>query len=80
MDPRTGKLKIMHYTLHSRIDVDRLCAKKKEGKGLDSIVDNVNASIQRLEDDIKKARRMTDFSHQKKKKKLLTTQASTEQK
>ena len=39
-------------------------SRKEEERGLASIQDSVDASIQRLEDYIKK-RRKTDFSHQK---------------
>ena len=45
----------MHKALHSRDDVDRLCVSRKEGgRGLASIEDNADASIQRLEDYIGK--------------------------
>ena len=45
----------MHKTFHPRDDVDRLyVSRKKGGRGLASIEDNVDASIQRLEDDIQK--------------------------
>ena len=41
--------------LHSRDDIDRLYVSKKEGgRGLASIEDSVDASIQRLEDYIQK--------------------------
>ena len=41
----------MHKALHPRDDVDRLYVSRKEGRrGLASIKDNVDASIQRLED------------------------------
>ena len=44
--------------LHSRDDVDRLYVSRKEGgRGLASIEDNVDASIQRLEDYIEKHER-----------------------
>ena len=56
----------MHKALHPRYDVDRLYASRnEEGRGLTSIEDSVDASIQRLEDYIKKSRRKNDYSHQK---------------
>ena len=55
MDQRTRKLMTMHKALHTRADVDRLYVSKKEGgRGLASIEDTVDASIQRLEDYIEK--------------------------
>ena len=51
MDQRTRKLMTMHKVLHSRDDVDRLYVSRKQGgRGLASIEDTVDASIQRLED------------------------------
>ena len=45
----------MHQALHPRDDVDRLFVARKEvGRGLASIEDSVDASIQRLEDNIQK--------------------------
>ena len=45
----------MHKALHPRDDVDRLYVSRKEGgRGLISIKDSVDASIQRLEDYIEK--------------------------
>ena len=45
----------MHKALHPRDDVDRLYVSRKEGgRGLASIEDSVDASIQRLEDYIEK--------------------------
>ena len=45
----------MHKALHPRDDVDRLYVSRKEGgRGLASIEDNVDSSIQRLEDYIQK--------------------------
>ena len=45
----------MHKALHQRDDVDRLYISRKEGgRGLASIEDSVDASIQRLEDYIQK--------------------------
>ena len=55
IDQRTRKLMTMHKALHPRDDVDRLYVPRKEGgRGLTSIVDNIDASIQRLEDYIEK--------------------------
>ena len=55
MDQRTRELMTMHKALHPRHDVDRLYVSRKEGgRGLASIEDNVDASIQRLEDYIQK--------------------------
>ena len=51
MDQRTRKTMTMHKTLHPRDDFDRLYVSRKEGgRGLASIEDNTEASIQRLED------------------------------
>ena len=45
----------MHKALHSRDDVDRLHVSKKEvGRGLASIEENIDASIQWLEDYVEK--------------------------
>ena len=45
----------MHKALHPRDDIDRLYVSRKEGgRGLASIKDSVDASIQRLEDYIGK--------------------------
>ena len=50
MDQRTRKLMIIHKALHPRDEVDRIYASRKEvGRGLASIEDSVNASIQRFE-------------------------------
>ena len=55
MDQRIRKLMTMHKALHSRHDVDWLYVSRKEGgRGLASIEDSVDASIQRLEDYIQK--------------------------
>ena len=52
---RTRKLMTMHKALHPKDDVDRPHISRKEGgRGLASIEDNVDASIQRLEDNIGK--------------------------
>ena len=58
MDQRTRKLMTMHKALHPRDDVDRLYIPRKEGgRGLASIEDSVDTSIQRLEDYIEKHER-----------------------
>ena len=58
MDQRTRKLMTMHKALHPRDDVDRLYVSRKAGgRGLASIEDTVDASIQRLEDYIEKHER-----------------------
>ena len=55
MDQRTRKLMTMHKVLHPRDDVDRLYVSRKDGgRGLASIEDSVDASIQRLEDYMQK--------------------------
>ena len=54
MDQRTRKLMTMHKALHPWDDVDRLHVSRKEGRGLASIEDSVDASIQRLKDFIQK--------------------------
>ena len=55
MDQRTRKLMTMHKALHPRDDIDRLYVSRKEGgRGLASIEDTVDASIERLEDYIGK--------------------------
>ena len=65
MDQRTRKLMTMNKALHPRDDVDRPYVSRKEGRrGLASIKESVDASIQRPEDYIK-TRRGTDYSHQK---------------
>ena len=49
IDQRTRKLMTMHKALHPRDDRDRLYVSRKEGgRGLASIEDSVDASIQRL--------------------------------
>ena len=48
----------MHKALHPRDDVDKLYVSRKEGgRGLASIEDSLDASIQRLEDYIEKHER-----------------------
>ena len=48
---------IMHKALYPRDDVDRLYVSRTEGGGgLTSIVDGVDTSIQRLEDDMEERR------------------------
>ena len=55
MDQITKKLMTMHKALHPRPDVDRLyVSRKKGGRGLAGIDDSVDASVQRLEDNIEK--------------------------
>ena len=55
MDLRTRKLMTIHKALHPREDVDRLyVSRKKGGRGLASIEDSVDPSIQRLKDYIQK--------------------------
>ena len=55
MGQRTRKLMTMHKALPPRDDVDRLYVLRKEGgRGLASIEDSVDVSIQRLEDFIQK--------------------------
>ena len=54
MNQRTRKLMTMHKALYPRDDVDRLYVSRRGGdRGLASIEDSVDASIQRLEDYIK---------------------------
>ena len=51
MDLKKRKLMTMHKPLYPRDDVDRLYVSRKQGgRGLASIKDSVDASIQRLED------------------------------
>ena len=51
MNQRTRKLMTTHKALYPRDDVDRLYVSRKEaGRGHASIEDNIDASIQRLED------------------------------
>ena len=58
MDQKTRKLMTMAKALHPRDDVERLYLSRKEGgRGLASIEDSVDASIQRLEDNIGKHER-----------------------
>ena len=58
MDQRTRKLMTMHKALHPRDVVDRLHVSRKEGgRGLASIEDSVDPSIQRFEDYIGKHER-----------------------
>ena len=55
MDQRTRKLMTMHKGLYPRDDVDGLYVSRKEGgRGLTSIEDSIDVSIQRLEDYIQK--------------------------
>ena len=58
MVQRTRNLMTMHEVLHPKDDVDRRYVPRKEGgRGLASIEDNVDTSIQRLEDYIAKHER-----------------------
>ena len=58
MDQTTRKLTTLQKALHPKDDVDRLYVpRKEEGKGLASIEDSVDTSIQRLEDYIEKHER-----------------------
>ena len=58
MDQKTRNLVTMQKALRPRDDVDRLYVSRKEGeRGLASIKDSVDASIQRLEDYIEKHER-----------------------
>ncbi len=51
MDQRTRKLMTMHKALHPRDDVDkRYVSRKEAGRGLASIKDSFDPSIQQLED------------------------------
>ena len=55
MDQRTRKLMTIHKALHPWDGLDILYGSKKEGgRGLTSIEDTVDASIQRLKDYIEK--------------------------
>ena len=65
MDQRTRKLMTMHNALYTRNDVDRLTGPRKGGRGLTSIEDSGDTSIQRIEDYIEKRGGKTDFSDQK---------------
>ena len=55
MDQRIRKVMTMHKALHPRDDVDYV-TRKERGRGLTSIGDSVDASIQRLKDFIEKQR------------------------
>ena len=56
MNQGTRRLITMHKVLHPRDDIDRLCAKKRRERGLASIGDNVDTSIQWLQDCMQKSR------------------------
>ena len=57
-DQRIRKLMTMHKALHHRDDMDKLYVPRKEGgRGLASIEDRVDTSIQRLQDYIEKHER-----------------------
>ena len=56
----------MNKVLHPRDDIDRLYKSRNAGeRGLASTEGNVNASIQRHEDCIKKHKERLHYSHQK---------------
>ena len=64
MDQRTRKLMTMDKALHTWHDVDRqYVSRKVGGRGLVSIQDSVDVSIQ--QDYIKKVLKKTDYNHQK---------------
>ena len=55
LDKWTKELMTMHKALHPRDNLDRLyVSRKEEGRGLVSIEDSIDASMQRLEDYIEK--------------------------
>ena len=59
----------MHEALHPRDNVNRLYVSRKwGGKGFASIQDSVDASIRRLEDDIKKSKERLINIYQKQHK------------
>ena len=60
MDLKTKNLMTIHKTLNPWDEVNRLHVSRKKGKGLASIQDSFDASIQWLG-----ARRTTGYSHQK---------------
>ena len=64
MKQRTRKWMTVHKALHQRSDIDRMCKKKKKGESwLASIENCIDASIQRLEDYIKKKKKINYSSH-----------------
>ena len=57
MDRKTNKLMTIHKALHPRDDINRLYVSRKEGgRGLTSSENIVDASIQKLKDNIEKRR------------------------
>ena len=76
---RTRKLMTLHKAFHPIDDVDRLYVPRKEGgRGLVSIEDSVDASIQRLEDYIEKHERglftaIRNDTHNTKDERMTTT-------
>ena len=66
----------MHKALYPRNDIDRLHVSREDGRGLASIQDSVDASMQQLEDYIQK----TEEGWIQWPETIQTTQASTEQK
>ena len=78
MDQRTRKLMMIHKALHPRDDIDSLYVSRKEGeRGLTSFQYIVDATIQRLEDYIKKS---AEEDWLLRLETIQTTQASTERK
>ena len=66
MNQRTRKLMPMHKALHPRDNVDRLYVSRKEGeRGLTSIENTIDASIQWVEEYIKKVQRKIYYRDQK---------------
>ena len=60
---------MMHKTLHPKDDIDRLYVSRKERRrGLVSIEGSVDTSIRRIEDNIKKEIRQTNYSEHKQHK------------
>ena len=58
MDQRTRKLMTIHKALHPKDNIDRKYVLRKEGgRGLGRIEESIDASIQRLEDYIKKSKK-----------------------
>ena len=80
MKQRTRKFMTMHKALHPRDDVNRLYESRKRGRVFASIEDSVDASIQRLEDYIKKVLRKTDHSYKKKYRRYKYQQNKNNQK
>ena len=86
MDKKTRKLITMHKVLHSKDDVDKQYVSKKEGGSeLASNENSVDASIQRLEDNIEKHERglfaatRNDTDNTKTNKKTITKKQKWEE-